>query len=98
VHAVLIVPDAVFQDLRYALGAFRQLLTESLLLSGIGATLGVLFAEWGARLLVRFLDAPLDLTLDFRVLAFTASIAVLTGLLFGIAPAWRGTRVDPNPR
>ena len=74
----------------------RQLLTESLLLSGIGAMLGVLFAEWGARLLVRFLDAPLDLTLDVRVLAFTASVAVLTGLLFGIAPAWRGTRVDPQ--
>ncbi len=74
----------------------RQLLTESLLLSGIGAMLGVLFAEWGARLLVRFLDAPLDLAVDVRVLAFTASIAVLTGLLFGIAPAWRGTRVDPQ--
>jgi putative ABC transport system permease protein len=74
----------------------RQLLTESLLLSGIGAMVGVLFAEWGARLLVRFLDAPLDLSLDVRVLAFTASIAVLTGLLFGIAPAWRGTRVDPQ--
>ena len=74
----------------------RQLLTESLLLSGIGAILGILFAELGARLLVRFLDAPLDLSLDFRVLAFTASVAVLTGLLFGIAPAWRGTGVDPQ--
>ncbi len=74
----------------------RQLLTESLLLSGIGAVLGILFAEWGARLLVRFLDASLDLTLDIRVLAFTAGVAVLTGLLFGIAPAWRGTRVDPQ--
>jgi putative ABC transport system permease protein len=74
----------------------RQLLTESLLLSGIGATLGLVFAEWGARLLVRFLDARLDLTLDVRVLAFTASAAVLTGLLFGIAPAWRGARVDPQ--
>jgi putative ABC transport system permease protein len=74
----------------------RQLLTESLLLSGVGAMLGILFAEWGARLLVRFLDAPLDLTLDLRVLAFTASVAVLTGLLFGIAPAWRGTCVDPQ--
>jgi predicted permease len=74
----------------------RQLLTESLLLSGIGAILGVLFAEWGARLLVRFLDARLDITVDVRVLAFTAGIAVLTGLLFGIAPAWRGTRVDPQ--
>jgi len=74
----------------------RQFLIESLLLSGSGAILGILFAEWGARLLVRFLDAPLDLTPDARVLAFTASVAVLTGLLFGIAPAWRGTRVDPQ--
>ncbi len=74
----------------------RQLLTESLLLSGIGAMLGILFAQWGARLLVRFLDAPLDLTVDVRVLAFSAGIALLTGLLFGIAPAWRGTRVDPQ--
>jgi putative ABC transport system permease protein len=74
----------------------RQLLTESLLLSGIGAILGVVFAAWGARLLAQFLDAPLDLTLDVRVFAFTASVAVLTGLLFGIAPAWRGTRVDPQ--
>jgi putative ABC transport system permease protein len=86
--------------IRMALGGgrgrlIRQLLTESLLLSGIGATLGALFAEWGARLLVRFLDASLDLTLDIRVLAFTASVAVVTGLAFGIAPAWRGTRLDP---
>jgi putative ABC transport system permease protein len=95
--------------IRMALGGgrgrlIRQLLTESLLLSGIGATLGILLAKWGARLLVRFLDVSLDLTLDIRVLAFTASVAVLTGLAFGIAPAWRGTRVDPqstlkaNPR
>ncbi len=74
----------------------RQLLTESLLLSGIGAVLGVLFDEWGARLLVRSLDASLDLTLDVRVLAFTMAVAVLTSLLFGIVPAWRGTRVDPQ--
>jgi putative ABC transport system permease protein len=74
----------------------RQLLTESLLLSGIGAIIGILFAQWGARLLIRFLDAPLDLTVDVRVLAFTTSIAILTGLLFGIAPAWRGSHVDPQ--
>lgn len=74
----------------------RQLLTESLLLSGTGAMLGVLFAEWGARLLIRFLDASVDLSLDIRVLGFTASVAIVTGLLFGIAPAWRATRVDPQ--
>jgi putative ABC transport system permease protein len=87
--------------IRMALGGgrgrlIRQLLTESLLLSGIGAAVGILFAEWGARMLVRFLDVSLDLSLDIRLLAFTASVAVLTGLAFGIAPAWRGTRVDPQ--
>ena len=60
----------------------RQLLTESLLLSGIGAVLGVLFAEWGAHLLVRLLDASLDLTPDVRVLAFTMAVAVLTSRRF----------------
>ena len=74
----------------------RQMLTESLLLSGIGAILGILFAEWGERLLVHFLHASLDLTLDTRVLAFTAGVAVLTGLIFGMAPAWRASSVDPQ--
>ena len=79
----------------------RQLLTESLVLSVTGAVLGVLFAHWGARLLVRFLSSYnnqvfLDLTIDARVLTFTAGVAILTGLLFGLAPAWRGTRVDPQ--
>ncbi len=87
--------------IRMALGCgrprlIRQLLTESLLLAGAGAILGVLLAEWGARLLAGFLDVYLDLTLDGRVLAFTAGMAVLTGLLFGIAPAWRGARVQPQ--
>ncbi len=91
--------------IRMALGSgrgrlIRQLLTESLLLSLTGAALGVLFAQWGTRLLVRLLSdgatVYLNLTVDFRVLAFTAAIAILTGLLFGLAPAWRGTRVDPQ--
>ncbi len=87
--------------IRMAVGArrgrlIRQLLTESLLLSGIGAALGILCAQWGARLLVRFLDVPLDLSVDARVLSFTAGVAVLTSLLFGAAPAWRGTRVEPQ--
>jgi len=87
--------------IRMAVGAgpgrlLQQLLTESLLLSTVGAMLGILFAEWGARLLVRFLEVSLDLSLDIRVLGFTTSVSVLTGLLFGIAPAWRGTRVQPQ--
>jgi putative ABC transport system permease protein len=92
--------------IRIALGLrrgrlMRQLLTESLVLSLTGAALGILFAHWGARLLVHFLSSAkdqvfLDLSIDARVLAFTAGVAILTGLLFGLAPAWRGTRVDPQ--
>ncbi len=92
--------------IRMALGSgrgrlMRQLLTESLVLSLTGAALGVLFAQWGTRLLVGLLSSGwnkvyLDLSIDFRVLAFTAGVAILTGLLFGLAPAWRGTRVDPQ--
>jgi putative ABC transport system permease protein len=92
--------------IRMALGSgrarlMRQLLTESLVLSLTGAALGILFAQWGTRLLVRFLSTSgnqvfLDLTIDARVLGFTAGIAILTGLAFGLAPAWRGTRVDPQ--
>jgi putative ABC transport system permease protein len=87
--------------IRAAVGAsrgrlIRQLLTESLLLSSIGAILGILFAQWATRVLIRFLDASLDLTLDLRVLTFTAAVAVFTGLLFGMAPAWRATHVEPQ--
>ncbi len=87
--------------IRVALGAgrgrlIRQLLTESLLLSLIGAAAGILFAQWGASLLVAYLDVYLDLALNARVLAFTVGIAVITGLLFGTAPAWKSARVQPQ--
>jgi putative ABC transport system permease protein len=92
--------------IRMALGSgrarlIRQLLTESILLSLCGAALGVLFAQWGARLLIALLSntrnhVVLDLAIDTRMLAFTAAVAILTGLLFGIAPAVRGTRVQPQ--
>jgi putative ABC transport system permease protein len=92
--------------IRMALGSgrarlMRQLLTESLVLSLTGAALGILFAQWGTRLLVSFLSTGgdqvfLDLTVDSRVLGFTAGVAILTGLAFGLAPAWRGTRVNPQ--
>jgi predicted permease len=92
--------------IRMAIGAgrarlIRQLLTESLLLSSMGAVLGILFAEWASRMLVRFLDTSnsavvLDLSIDLRVLAFTMGVAVATSILFGLAPAWQGTRVDPH--
>lgn len=92
--------------IRMAIGAgrarlIRQLLTESLLLSSMGAVLGILFAEWASRMLVRFLDTSnatvvLDLSIDLRVLAFTMGVAVATGILFGLAPAWQGVHVDPH--
>jgi putative ABC transport system permease protein len=91
---------------RVALGAgrgrlARQLLTESLLLSSIGAALGIAFAAWGSRLLVKLLSRSdqaisLDLGADTRVLLFTIGVATVTGLLFGLMPAWRAGRVDPQ--
>ena len=91
---------------RLALGArsarlIRQLLTESILLSLMGAALGVLFAMWGSRLLVQLMSTSgdavaLDLSINGSVLAFTACIALATGVLFGLAPAWRTGRVDPH--
>jgi len=93
-------------SVRVALGASRsriarQLLTESLVLSGVGAAVGLLLAYWGSRLLVRQLSSAantvfLDLSLDWRVLGFTAATAVGTAILFGMAPALRGMRAQPN--
>jgi putative ABC transport system permease protein len=92
-------------SVRLALGAsrlrlMRQLLVESLLLSGIGAALGLIFAQWGSQLLVRQLSTQtntvfLDLPLDWRVLGFTAAAAIATAVLFGTAPAIRASRVQP---
>src|SRR5690348_621995 len=91
---------------RLAVGAgrwrlIRQLLTESTLLSLCGAVLGALFAIWSARALVGLLStvgdhASLDVAIDLRVLGFTIAVALLTGLLFGLAPAWRSARVEPQ--
>ena len=93
-------------SVRVALGASRmriarQLLSESLLLSITGALVGLLFASWGSRLLVRQLSTSttnvfLDLSLDWRVLGFTAAVAIATAVLFGMVPALRGMRVQPN--
>ena len=92
--------------IRLAIGAarrrlVRQLLTESLLLAGFGAIVGVLFARWGSAILVSTLSRGsfpvfLDLAVDGRVLAFTLIVAMTTGILFGLAPAWRSTRIDPQ--
>jgi putative ABC transport system permease protein len=89
---------------RKALGAsrarlIRQLLTECVLLSTAGAILGILFARWGSALLVRYISTGdnkvfLDLSFDWRTLSFTAGVAVFTGILFGVLPAFRSTRVS----
>jgi len=89
--------------IRTALGAgrwrvVRQLLTESVLLSVVGGALGLLLAVWGLALL-RWLnpgDIPrmASIGIDGRVLAFTTAVAVLTGILFGLAPALRSSRVN----
>ncbi|HUE20112.1 MAG TPA: ABC transporter permease, partial [Bryobacteraceae bacterium] len=91
---------------RMALGAgrwrlMRQFLMESALFAAAGAALGALFAQWSSRLLVGFLSSAsnrvfLDLAIDARLLAFTAGVSAVAVMLFGLAPAWRGTRVDPQ--
>jgi predicted permease len=89
--------------IRTALGASRlrimcQLLTESLMLSLIGGVFGVLLAWWGIDLLTRLLpkDFPrvTDINLDSMVLGFTLLISLLTGIIFGFAPAWQISKVD----
>ena len=91
---------------RLALGAgrmrlVRQLLTESVMLFGLGGAAGVLVSVYGAKLLGRVdlpVDMPLalDLTPDVRVLAFTLTVAMATGIVFGLAPALQSARLDLN--
>jgi predicted permease len=90
--------------LRLAIGAarfrlIRQLLTESLLLSVSGGAAGVLLAFFGARALVAMISsgAPIDLTPDLRILIFTAAVSLATGILFGVAPALRATKLSLSP-
>jgi predicted permease len=90
---------------RLALGAsrwrlIRQLLTESVMLAGIGGALGILFALWIKDGLLAVSDwgpKALEPRLDWRVLGFTLALTMLTGIVFGIVPAWRATKVDLAP-
>jgi predicted permease len=95
--------------IRIALGSGRgrlilQQLIESLLLAFAGASFGIVFARWAARMLVALLASNvyrenqvfLDLSVDVRVLAFAIGVSLLTAALFGAVPAWRATRVDPQ--
>lgn len=95
-------------SLRLAVGAgrwrlIRQLLTESVLLAVLGGLAGVLFAFWGMQALMAisdrdtdFIPPQVDLHLNWRVLGFTFAVSLLTGILFGLAPAWRATKMDLN--
>ncbi len=86
---------------RLALGAsrarlVRQLMSENLLLAAVGAGLGWFIARTLSQSLVRFLSVSVALDLDWRVFGFTTGLAVLTCILFGLAPALRGARGAPT--
>lgn len=90
-------------SVRVALGAnrsriIRQLLTESLMLAIVGAVLGILLAHWGTSFIANQLPAGIpriaEAGVDFRVLGFTLLVTLLTGLLFGLAPALQASRLN----
>lgn len=92
---------------RLAIGAgrsrlIRQLLTESVLLAFAGGAFGLLLAFWSSGAIVALMSVGqenlvLDLRPDLRVLAFTAVVSLLAGILFGLAPAFRSARLDLTP-
>jgi predicted permease len=102
-RAALRVPEI---NVRLAVGAgrwrlIRQLLTESVLLSLVGGVVGILVAYWGKNVLAAladrdtaFLPPGIEPSLNWRVLVFTVVISIFTGILFGLAPAWRSTQHD----
>jgi predicted permease len=89
--------------IRAALGAshvrvFRQLLTESVLLAGLGGALGLLLAFWGTKAVLGTLPAALprakEVSLDSRVLLFVMALSLFAGIVFGLAPALKTSRVN----
>lgn len=91
--------------LRFALGAnrghvIRQLVTESLLVAFAGAALGLLLAQWGVGALVKLggniVPRATDIGIDPVAVAFTAGVALLTGLVMGLVPAWQAVGRDVN--
>jgi predicted permease len=89
--------------IRVSLGAnqlrvIRQLLTESVLLAGFGGALGLLLSFWGSQAelaaLPRALPRAEEVSLDSRVLLFTLALSLLAGIVFGLAPALKTSRVD----
>jgi predicted permease len=94
--------------IRLALGAsrgrfIRQLLTESVLIAALGGLTGILFGLWIKNGLLAVNDwggrgmRALEPQLDWRVLGFTVALSLVTGIVFGLAPAWRSTKVDLTP-
>jgi putative ABC transport system permease protein len=92
-------------SIRSALGAgrariIRQLLTESLLLALVGGLLGALWSSWGVKLLLKMAPDSIprlsQIGIDGRALAWTALVSLLTGVLFGLAPAWQSSRLSLN--
>ena len=92
-----------FEPRRRTAPSLRQVFTESVLLASLGGVLGVLFAVWGVRAFTLLLsngqeNFTIRAELNWCVLGVTAALSLLSGVLFGLAPAIRSTRADVGGR